>query len=298
MANGEAPFSSDNPQRVTFQSWGAFVAYVATTTPTVAGGLSSHDPASSWNGNVSWARSLALAVEGWTEGEQRIRELSRRLEAHITHRIVREEFNYDVEGMAFDVARFLNGEPEHWIRPEEATVTTDHGSKHVKLVVNISASSAVSPEAIIARGAAVAALVELLEYADHRVEVWITNPSSAAHRYGEAYAPPIYVCDVKVKSFDQPLDMGLLAFALAHPATLRRLMFAAQECADPSIVKYVTHSNSYGYPTENDAAKAEAGIYLPGSKLWDSAADWTSPESVETWILAELAKQGIVLRDA
>jgi len=296
IATGFPPFGVGNPEVKTFHSWGAFLDYCETAPSTIADAnrLSRTHDADRWVGCADWDATVKLAREGWKSGEEKVRAVSRRLEARLLHKIVREDTNYDVEGMAFDVARYLHGEPEHWLRPEETTAIVEHGTKHVKLVVNVSASAGVSAEAITARGAATAALVELLEYGDHHVEVWAMDASTFAYN-NERPKPPVHVDLVKLKAYDQPLDMGRLAFALAHPGMLRRLCFSAAESADPSIVRWVSHANSYGYPAEY--TPEGTSIYLPGSKLWDKDCNWTSPESVEVWLLAQLAKQNIILRD-
>lgn len=300
-ARTEPPYNASNPEVHEFGSWGSYLDYVQNAPANVApANRSSRERgADSWTGNADWSKAVKLATEGWTEGEARVAKLSRHLEARVLHRIVREDINYDVEGMQFDTARYLEGEPEHWIKNEESTTLTDAGSKHVKLVVNISASSGVSGDVITGRGAAIAALVELLEYADHHVELWVFDAAQRAPTRGDGSNDrPIHVVAIRVKAFDQPVDMGRIAFACAHPAMLRRFAFSAMECAHPSIVEYVTHRHSYGMPSEARNAFEHVSIYLPGCKLWDSSCDWTSPEAAETWILAKLAEQGIILRDA
>jgi hypothetical protein len=297
---GKAPYSVKNPQVTEWNTWGEFVDAAERGEPTPnVGERSSRRESSSqhWDLGCGFDKALKLARDGWQEGREKAADIARRLENRVMHRIVKEDVNYDVEGMGFDVARFLNGEPEHWIKPEEHTMTSAHGNRHVKLVVNVAASCGVSGDAILARGATLAALVELLEYADTRVELWTVDAHASTYYPdgGKSSAPPISVNMVKVKAFDQPLDPGRIAFALAHPAMLRRLCFSMMEQSDESIAKFVTSSHSYGYPT--DWQPDDCSIYVGSSRYWDTGADWTSPESCEAWVLARLAQQGIILRD-
>jgi len=290
--NERSSYDREHPEVIEFDTWGEFIDHVETVNPTKGADNESHNTKGAGWCSATWSEAINLARHGWTKGESYVAKRAKRLEDRIAHRIVREDWNYDVEGMAFDVARYLTNEPEHWIRPEDSVVTSDAGTRHVKIVANVSASCQVTDEAIRARGATIAALVELLEYSGQCVEVHIimatTNQSKGA---------PVHAFSVRVKAFDQKLDMGRIAFALAHSATLRRFGFRMNESAHHSIVREIGSSAySYGYPAEFDKL-GETSLYLPAAKGWDNDVDWTSVESAEAWILAKLAEQGVVLRD-
>lgn len=274
----------------TFESWGDFVREAEKVGKTTW--QSSRDESSernSWAGTRTFEQAVKLARGGWKEGEAKMRDIARRIEVKLIHRIVREDVNYDVEGMMFDVSRYLEGEPEHWTRLEESTMQAD-SHRHVKVLVNVAVSCGVDPETIIARGAAAAALIELLEYAGHRVELWICDAESS-----NVSGPAFYQRYTRVKAYDQPLEPARVAYALAHPSVQRRLGFSLMEQARPDIAQRL--SSWYGISVDAPkSVREEASLYL-GKLQGTTNIAWSSPEQAEAFVLAELARQGVVLRD-
>lgn len=278
---------SDNDHVMRFESWDDFVEAASTPSDTWTDSYVSSrntDERGGWYGTPSFAAARKLALNGWQEGREQIAKLTRNLEVRLLSRIVREDVNYDVEGMAFDVARYLEGEPEHWARLEESTMQAD-SHKHVRIVMNTIVSGGVTTDVMIARGSVIAALVELLEYAGTRVELWAGF--GARIRAGGRYD-----LQVRVKAYDQPLDMARVAFALAHPSMSRRMGFALIEHAPAHLEKYL--HGGYGAP-EFELDAQDASLYISGACVYD--AQWRTPELAEVWLVAELARLGVVLRD-
>lgn len=277
-------YTDKEPQVLTFQSWGDAVAYARTTERTPGSGRSSDRSGDGeWSGNTrDLEHALAIAESGWKEGRERVQAMTQRLEIRMVNRIVRQEIMFETEGMDFELGRYLSGEPEFWFKPQDAQIADYQGTRHVKIVVNICASSGIPGACLEARGSAAAALVNLLEYADCRVELWTMDCR------GE------FAWECKIKSYDQPLDLDRVAFALAHPASLRRMGFKISETADASIAKSV---GNHGYGVPRLRTHPDASITLAPAQLWNGDVQWQSPESVETWVLAQLAAQGVVLRD-
>lgn len=277
-------------QVLRFKSFAEYI-HAAETREKVPGTCnSSHDGDAYFTGTNSWADAVKLARDGWPQGTERVNAISRRLEAKVLHRIVREDTRYDVEGMGFDVARYLDGEPEHWVQPEESTFAVE-GQRHVKIEVSMMCSGGISADIIMRRGAAIAALVELLEYSGQRVELWLTSANAGHNGH---LGNPVHVTHIRVKAYDQPLDPARVAFALVHPSTFRRFMFALQEGARPDLAKRSLGVSGYGCVT-NAVKEDDTSIYLPAMFYGDER--WESEDSAETWILAILAKQGVELRD-
>lgn len=279
---------NDKDDVKTFPSWGAFVNQAEVTGHT-SWQNARLDRDEEWAGTRTFEQALKLARDGWPEGEAKVRTLARRLEIRLINRIVREDVNYDVEGMTFDVARYLNGEPEHWVCMEESTMQL-HGQRHVKIMVCVSVSCGVDREVIIARGAALTALIELLEYAGQRVELWIADAQS-----NDVGRHPFYQRYTKVKAYDQPLDVARTAFALANPACQRRLGFSLMEQARPDVARKL--SSRYGISVDvPEKEREDCSLYF-GKMQGATDVQWESPERAEAWILATLAAQGVVLRD-
>src|SRR5437867_650170 len=152
-------FSYANPQILTFQTWGEAIDYARTTPATEGAGNSSDrgGEESEWAGNTrNLHHALEIAETGWKEGRERVQAMTRRLEIRMVNRIVRQEVMYDVEGIDFDLSRYLSGEPEFWFKAEDSAMADYHGTRHVKIMVNICASGGVPGQVLEARGAAIA----------------------------------------------------------------------------------------------------------------------------------------------
>ena len=225
----------------------------------------------SWTGTDSMAHALKLAREGWPEGEAKVSALAKRLEQALVHGIVREEQNYDVEGMTFDTARYLEGEPECWVKIEESTSEGPH--RNLCIMLNVAASAGVSARVLEARGAATAALVSLLEYAGTRVEVWV------ACAWGNG--TPSFTWKAKVKAYDQPIEPSRLAFALVSPSICRRFSFRLAEQLPQSLQHVAGYDNGYGQPQRYPHIPKDA-LYIDKAHLYES--QWSSTEGALAWI--------------
>lgn len=268
-----------------FDSWGPYVdlaEHGETNMPLTTQGSRESDRGG-WAGTSSFEEALELVINGWPDGEKKTRMLSRGLFAHVSHLIERQNVIYDVEGNGIDVAKYLNNEPECWQR-FETELTDGPGHRLVRLMFNFSVSGGVSTNVIMARGAVIAALIELLEYAGHRVELTAIQSIQRGSNYGELR--------VRVKEFSQNLDMGRVVFALAHPSMLRRLAFSVWERSlngmERSKLGIGTH---YGFPCDSLGDRGD--IYVGKALL--GAVQWEDEKQAERWIMDELKKQGVTL---
>lgn len=166
---------------------------------------------------VPFSVSIDLAYNGWPEGLAEMKSLSGPLIDKLTRLVERPTFNYDVEGQSLDVGAYLNGDPECFLR-QSTEIVQGFGTRHLTLVVNIAVSGSVSTDTIIQRGAMLATMVEVLEMADCRVDVW---GGLASTQYDKGEMETFF----HLKSPEQPLDLARFIFAVAHPSSLRRLGF-------------------------------------------------------------------------
>lgn len=179
-----------------------------------------------WHGTNTFEQAVALAQRGWPEGAAAALELRAEVESAVRDLINARSTSYtfDVAGEFVDVGRFLSGEPECF-----GSESQDYGNTVrpvVKIVANLAASGSVSTKSLYVRGAAIVAAIDILESLGRRVEVWIAHGSTKSRRGGQSN---VHETHVLVKKADQPLDVDRLAFAVAHPSTLRRLCFSIME---------------------------------------------------------------------
>lgn len=265
-----------------FASWAAFIAETRIETD-----MPEHTRASVLGG-ASWAgcteeEANKYVEEGWVEGA----EMARKFTAHLTNvigaLIERIEINYDVEGHNLDVARYLEGEPECWQRFEVEKIQQP-AVRFIRIVVNGTASSGVDADTIMGRGACVAALVELLEFAGNRVEVVMAMSVTSDS--------PLTVLTV-VKRFDEQLDMPKVAYAIAHPSVLRVHMFRFMESFDARTRDHMGVPGGYGRCAEVEKSK-RGDIYLGQMQYGES--QWESPAAAQRWVMNKLEAFGVTLK--
>ena len=214
-----------------------------------------------WDKNVTWEEAKHLAQVGWVEGMSEIEKYRAILEPKITKHILRPVPESSQAGYVVDVGAYLSNNPECFIT--RGWEKKNYPGRLFTIVVSSSFSCSVDADTIIKRGALVCALVDALEYAGHRVEVVCNEMTTYCNSKNEI--------DVVVKNHEHPLDITDLAFCLAHPAMLRRIIFSANERMGWSDYT----GGNYGYPNE---ATNQGDLYIneinTGKLQVEEAIDW------------------------
>ena len=134
------------------------------------------------------------------------------------------------------------------------------------------------------RGVMVAAAVAALETAGRSVELWACVCAAAGGTHN-VLATMARVC---VKRAGQPLNLGEVAFACAHPGMLRRLGFAWYDHCYRDKGIQVGQGNSYGFPA--DPPKDMQGDVMAPSITQDHTP---TDDEVLAWVRDVLKAQGI-----
>lgn len=270
--------------RKQFASWGEFLEFAENrkAVSRFQNSRSTGEHRTEWTGTRNLQEALNLARYGWAEGETRARKIADVLFERVTNLIEREDMVHDVVGNSLDISAYLNDDPECWTR-QESHIEEGRAVRIFRLVYNNHASASISADTLMAKGAAIAALVRALEYAGHRVEV-----QCLPFVISDA---PGYEARVLLKPAEQDMDFGRMVFALAHPSTFRRLGFSCFE-ADPLMSEV---GSGYGNPGDADASE-RGDIYI--GRSYYGEPQWTNQESVIKWILETLKGQGITIREA
>lgn len=245
---------------------------------------SSRDFRAQWSGSVTWEEAKELALRGWKEGLQEIEKFRALISPIIAEKVVRFQQTYAVSGYSVDVGAYLANDPECFI--SRVFEERNYPGKIITIVCSVSFSAAISPETVIQRGAMICALIDAIEYAGHRAEVICNDASTVSdgsdYRLGNRKERGWFEVDVTVKKSGQPLEMIELAFCLAHPAMLRRIMFSVAE-----IAGWADFTSKYGYPAE---ATNKGDIYIP-----EIFSGVVSDEKAIEWVLEKLRKLEIDL---
>lgn len=253
-----------------FNGWSGFVAEASRPCVVPHGGYDAPVSDDRSPSTTRWARSasldeaLRLAKSGWPEGLRKVRKVKDDLDRSIGE-LVGIEASYQVAGDEVDVGVTLSGEPENMI--EYALVNVD--KPVVRFVVGLAASASVKPEEYYNRGAAVCAVIDHLESEGIRCEVVLKIDVISGYAITNNFHEV-----VELKRASEPLDIDKLAFALAHPSTLRRLYFRIAESR--SVEEYKARGGgSYGSVGDTTAEKDE--ILVPGM-FYGDGVDWSTAE--------------------
>lgn len=273
---------------LTYASWHEFIAATRKPSEMPDSARSSKDDSFARRGfnGCSLATAHKMADEGWLEGAERARKFATSITDALGGMIERVEVNYDIEGHSVDIGRYVDNEPECW-QKFEVDLIQQPAVKLIRIVVNVSASGGVSTRVIERRGAVVAAMVELLEYAGNRCEVVMSETCTGGGVR--------LVTLATIKQFSEPLDMPKIAYALGHPSTLRVHHFSMMETELNAHERSALHVGS-GYGMPADVPDEHRGdIYLPKMGSWE--AQWDNEHSAVTWVLARLKEFGVHIHE-
>lgn len=275
IITGQLPF-----EEIRFESWGDYLAHVSQA-PTTSPRKMSIDNAYSFTETASYEEAMKMANEGWASAEADARKLSNAIMRRVGSIVERDEELFDVEGQGIDIGLFNSGLPEHWVRYEQHF--QESPGPIIRIVYNAAASGGISTRTLVAKGAAVAGLIECIELSGKSVELWMAIVFSVGYETVEFRA--------KVKEAGQPLDMGRVMFALAHPSSLRRLGFRVLELSKHPDWTTV----NYGFPADVATDRDRGDIYIP--KSYFGEPQWTDEETTIKWVIEQLRAQNITVND-
>jgi hypothetical protein len=235
-----------------------------------------------WSGGLTWEQAKNMAKRGWPEGLEEVEKYKAQITPIIAEKVLRPQQIFAISGYFVDVGSFLANEPECFITREFEE--RNYPGRIYKLVCSIAFSAAIKPEAIIQRGAMVCALVDAIEYAGNRVEVICNHACSSSDsseaRIGKRKTDGWFEVSVTIKKASQPLELSDLAFCLAHPAMLRRIMFSVAE-----LNGWSDFAHNYGYPAE---ATDKGDLYIR-----EVFSGVVPDEEAISWVLKELEQLGV-----
>jgi hypothetical protein len=241
------------------------------------------EPEKTWDYSAGFAGAVTLAREGWPAGAGAVHDLRAELSAAVLREIRRDVWAFDVAGAVPDVARYLAGEPENMLAPCEE----DRPARVCRVVINLAASANISAGVVKTRGAAVLALVDVLESCGTRCEIdAVRCVESTALSNGRRVADL-----VRVKNAADAVDVDRLAFVLCHPAMQRRILWALAHNTYPADL-WQNYRPSKAFPIDlPDEHRGD--IYIPGAQSDGSVTHWQNEDTARAWIFDQLRQQGI-----
>lgn len=126
-------------------------------------------------------------------------------------------FRPAMAGGYVNVPRYLGGAPDHMM----ARKKVGRESQHVSIYVCICSSAGVDAGSLLTRGVTILALLESLVARQVGVDLYLVEETGSADY--KAYRDG---CLQVIRVESQPLDLSTAAFAIAHPAFTRNVVYA------------------------------------------------------------------------
>ena len=231
----------------------------------------------SWDLNTNLEEAIGLARHGWPEGMEKVETLVDAFYNQITNKARKPMLVSSVVGEAPNIGRYLAGHPQSMLRWHHPV--KDARGKIVTILYNIAMSAGVRSYAIMQRGAAVCALTECLERSGKRCEVVLVDSNRATNGMSSEQR-------VTIKRADQPMQLDQMVFALVHPASRRRVLWAVKENWE-EFGKTIWDGR-----TQPCEAKGWQGDIYVGEALWGQVS-WNDKQECEKWIRQQLVMQGV-----
>lgn len=238
-----------------------------------------------FTGTDTLSDAIALAKRGWDGGTAEIDSLRADLEHLLEGSIPILEPRFGIRGQRIHMGRYLTDRPDCFVSLVDSGLRLDAlNAKIVHIVVNLAVSGSIGADVILRRGAAVIVLVDTLERRGVRCKIDLVHASQAKRLNATLETR------VTVKQEYEPVSIGVLAFMLAHPSALRRILFAVREHESEENRKRfgIRRGLGYGLPTE---ANDQGDVYIGSIR---SPADW-SPDMTWLWLTSTLTKLGVNL---
>lgn len=280
---------------IQFPSWFDYIDDVTTRKSLCSAQelASRDDNAVAWAGTKNMDTAVDLAEKGWEQGAAAMQREGAATFDAIASLVLKPQAIYTEEpSIEVDAMRALSGESDYWVAIHR-DLKRGASSNIIRMVVNITASAGVPTEVIMAKGTMVAALAMLMEYAGVSVEIVAFLGASERDEYrhpdkGRGKALEVYTT---IKNAGEALNPMSIAFALAHPAALRRFGFACmEEIPNQDFLDAIGIPGCYGFACE---ASHPGDIYIPSAKA--GFREWADTGLARKWVMEIMKEQGLVL---
>lgn len=244
----------------------------------------------SWAGcTLDAAIELATGRAQWEQGLALYRRYRAQFENLSQQVQPRQTRAWGIAGGCVDVGAFLASEPEHFIRRDLDWDHTEEvtSGQVVRIVMNGAMSCSVNPDVIIRRGAALMALVDMLEQTGTRCEIVVTYAMDSTHTTDNENPKSRHQSlelVVPVKRAADALCEGTVLYWMAHPSALRWITFGAEDEFS------VDERDSYGYPAQT---RLTSDISLAGLRTERSPSE----REMLDWVREQLKAQGVRLEE-
>jgi hypothetical protein len=264
-------------------TWGEWIERNTTVPPD--GWQGSNDD--SWAGGSQETALRMASTDGYQDAVPEAQALATSLYDTISALVNLDTFGsmHDVTGSEVDISRYMSGEPECMLEAIPIKVA-GHG-RAIRIVVSFSYRCGINEATVRRRGAAVMALVYVLQQLQHPMEV-LASMAVKGFSWGGGGSSERMSYVVEVQRADEPVDIGRVMYALAHPTMLRRMAFRVEDHENRQIRQTFGIPGGRGSPDDTVASDLDeqggTTIILPTLRSNDG---WSVEESV-AWIEEQL----------
>ena len=207
-------------------------------------------PSEEWCDNTTLEESIELARYGWKKGASMMTD-----KLELAHRSTQFErlpdYEYDVAGYIPNIPLYVSGSPTHMMSPIGNETSS---KKTIEILVSLDASCGITADKMLNKGASILSLVDKLEHGGMSCHVTGCIYSNARNNGSKHYF------EFPIKKAGVPMDIDRCAFALVHPALLRRIWFRVIEL---DVDAYRDFNSGYGIPTNVPLHMRTGKIYFP-----------------------------------
>lgn len=210
-----------------------------------------------WTYGVNRPGAVKLAKHGWPQGAAKAKRLLDDTDLPPIEEIC-SATEYDVTGSYVDVGEYVQGSPECMVNFKEDKRTV----RFVHIIVSGCYSASFKGDEVMQRGVAIAAVIDALEARGVRCSVELLT------RFADDFD-----VSCRLKETTDALNLDVLTFAIAHPATFRRLLFGVGDAQTEAIRKKhgFTIGGGYGYPRPITDENAMVFPTMEYRDKWDKA---------------------------
>ena len=224
-----------------FKSIDEFYGYISTTPYNTAFGPEAYNKSSETMGygftkTHNFNEAVTLMINGWDDVAKKIAQKLDARKDDIVSAVKQKSF-CDVVGYQACVPLYLQGVPANMVNRKNVPV------KQRVVTINkcINYSGAVDADEIIEESVKALMIVKKLEAQGIRVNANVFLGTESGHRR--------ITCKVRIKNSGERLNISKMAFLLAHPSMLRRMMFHFIEVYPNTTSSFV---GGYGHPICKD----------------------------------------------
>jgi len=203
-----------------------------------------------WAASRDYERATYMLTHGWESAAEKM-AAKVKVNVGVSSHVRSSKPTYGVIGSQASVPRYLQGIPTNMVSRQ----STYSKQKVITVTKGISYSGWWSSEDILKEAIKALQLIQSLESGGQRVRLNVMLCTGSGDKDS--------ICKVCVKQPDERMNISKMAFALAHPAMLRRFFFKWIE-TDPFTEFDV--GPSYGCPSSQsikDQGMADNEYYIP-----------------------------------